>query len=139
MYRGYGHTHQFRFNVRPASQPIAGSMPVNCLRRWPNTNPTLGLLYTLRQHISKYVALTQCCFNVDPQSSTLAQVLLRHCYAGDAFHPGTRNTSRITRYIAPMLMSATLSQHYSNRNPSSSNHEYNRKYIFCTLFRHTSS
>ena len=35
---------KFRFNVGPASQPIAGSMPVNCLRCWPNTNPSLRLL-----------------------------------------------------------------------------------------------
>ena len=27
-----------RFNVGPASQLIAGLMPVNRLRRWPNTN-----------------------------------------------------------------------------------------------------
>ena len=27
-----------RFNVGPALQPIAGSMPVNRLRRLPNTN-----------------------------------------------------------------------------------------------------
>ena len=40
---------KFRFNVGPASQPITGSTPVNRLRRWPNTNPSLGLLYTLRQ------------------------------------------------------------------------------------------
>ena len=33
---------QFRLNVGPASQPIAGS---NRLRRWSNTTPTLGLLY----------------------------------------------------------------------------------------------
>ena len=51
------------------SQPTAGSMPVNLLRRWPNTNPSLGLLYTLRKHVT----FTQCCFNVDPKSSTLAQ------------------------------------------------------------------
>ena len=37
---------QYWFNVGPASQPIAGSMPVNRLRRWHNTTPTLGLLYT---------------------------------------------------------------------------------------------
>ena len=37
---------QFRCNVGPASQPIAGLIPVYCLRRWPNNNPTLGLLYT---------------------------------------------------------------------------------------------
>ena len=60
---------KFRFNVGPASQPIACSRPVNRLRRWLNTNPSLGLLDTLRKH----VAFTQCCFNVDPQSSTLAR------------------------------------------------------------------
>ena len=60
---------KFRFNGGPASQPIAGSMPVKRLRRWPNTNPSLGLLYTLRKH----VVYPQCCFNVDPQSLTLAQ------------------------------------------------------------------
>ena len=38
---------KFRFNVGPALQPIAGSMPVNRLRRWPNTNLSPGLLYTL--------------------------------------------------------------------------------------------
>ena len=32
---------QFLFNGGPESQPIAGSMPVNCVRRWLNTNPTL--------------------------------------------------------------------------------------------------
>ena len=60
---------KFRFNAVSASQPIAGSMPVNRLRRWLNTNPSLGLLYTLRKH----VAFTLCCFYVDPQSSTLAR------------------------------------------------------------------
>ena len=29
---------KFRLNVGPASQPIAGSMPVDRLQRWPNTN-----------------------------------------------------------------------------------------------------
>ena len=60
---------KFMFNVGPALQPIARSMPVNRVRRWPNTNPSLGLQYTLRKH----VAFTQCCFNVDPQSLTLAR------------------------------------------------------------------
>ena len=62
---------KFRFNVGPASQPIAASMPVNRLRGWPNTNTTLGLLYTLYKH----VAFTQCCLNFDPQSSS---TLARH-------------------------------------------------------------
>ena len=60
---------KFRFNVGPALQPIAGSMPLNCLRRWPNTNLSPGMLHTLRKH----VAFNQCCLNVDPQSSTLAR------------------------------------------------------------------
>ena len=36
---------KFRFDVGQALQTIAGSMPVNGLRRCPNTNPSLGLLY----------------------------------------------------------------------------------------------
>ena len=32
---------QFLFNGGPESQPIAGSMPVNCVRRWLNTTLTL--------------------------------------------------------------------------------------------------
>ena len=36
---------QFRFNVGPESHPITCSMPTNRLQRWPNTTPTLGLLY----------------------------------------------------------------------------------------------
>ena len=35
---------QFRFNVGPALQSIAGSMPVNRLRRRPYTNISPGLL-----------------------------------------------------------------------------------------------
>ena len=59
---------KYRFKVRPALQPIAGSMPVNRLRRCPNTNLSPCLLYTLRKHM----AFSQCCFKVDQQSSTLA-------------------------------------------------------------------
>ena len=33
---------QYRFNVGPASQPIAGSVPVNRIRRWPNIETELG-------------------------------------------------------------------------------------------------
>ena len=60
---------KFRVNVGPALQPFAGTMPVNRLRRWPNTNLSPGLLYTWH----RYVAFNQCCFNVDPQSLTLAR------------------------------------------------------------------
>ena len=51
---------KFRFNVGPALQLIAGSMPVNCLRRWPNTRPLLGLLYTRQQTHDIYPMLFQC-------------------------------------------------------------------------------
>ena len=53
---------KFWFNFGSALHPIAGSMPVNRLR-------SPGLLYTLRKH----VAFNQCCFNIDPQFSTLAR------------------------------------------------------------------
>ena len=62
---------KFRVNVGPALRPIASSMLVNLLRRWPNTNISPGLLYTLRKHVA--FKLNQCCFNSDPQSSTLAR------------------------------------------------------------------
>ena len=71
---------RLRFNVGPASQPIAGSMPVNRLRRWPNTTPTLGPLYTLRG----------------------AAALL---WGWRCSLPGARKaTTQITWYIGPMLM-----------------------------------
>ena len=50
---------KFRFNAGPALHPIADLMLVNRLRRWPNTNLSPGLLYTLRKH----VAFSQCCFS----------------------------------------------------------------------------
>ena len=37
-----GLTTQYRFNAGPASQPIAGSMLVNRIRRWPNIETELG-------------------------------------------------------------------------------------------------
>ena len=89
-----------RFNVGPPLQLIAGSIPVDRLRRWPNTNLSPGPLYTL------HIAFNQCCFNVDPRSSTLGWLYrvfwLLH-YAGDAL-TSRRQKHRITRYIGPMLM-----------------------------------
>ena len=60
---------KFQLNVGPALQPIAGFLPVNRPRRWPNTSLSQGLLYTLHKH----VGFNQCCFDVDPQSSTLGR------------------------------------------------------------------
>ena len=66
-----GLSTKFRFNVGPALQPIAGPMPVNRLRHWPNTKLSPGLLY--RPTLRKHLAFNQRCFNVDLQSSTLAR------------------------------------------------------------------
>ena len=93
-----------RFDVGPALQPIVGSMPVCRLRRLPNTNLSLGRLYTLRKHVAFY----QCCFNADPHHSStldrhwniigwLYRVFWLLHYAGDTKH-------QITRYIGPMPM-----------------------------------
>ena len=87
---------KFRFNVGPASQLIDGSMQINRLRRWPNTDLSLSLLYTLR----KDVEFIQTFFNVVPQSSTLARIetALRDCTVfseycmGVTFHSDARNT-----------------------------------------------
>ena len=64
-YRGCRPTHQIP--VQCWASP--GSMPVNRLRHWASTNLSPDLVYTLRKH----VAFNQYCFNVDPQSSTLAR------------------------------------------------------------------
>ena len=80
---------KFRFNVGQASQPIAGSMPVNRLRRWAL------ILHWVCYILWQTRAIHPICFNVDLQSSTLARhcnsigwlyrVFRRlHCYAGDA-------------------------------------------------------
>ena len=45
---------QFLFNGGPESQPIAGSMPDNCVRRWLNTTPTLTeRMIVLRQRLQQ--------------------------------------------------------------------------------------
>ena len=91
---------KFRFNVEPASQPIAGSMPINRLR----PGPTLIHHWFCCILCANTWHSPNAIFNVVPQSSTLARhwnsigwfdhvCWLLHCYAGDAFHPGARNTN----------------------------------------------
>ena len=96
-----GLPNKFWFNCRPASQPIARSMPVKGLRGWPNTNPSLNLLYTLGKH----VAFTQCCFKVDPQSLMLAEIATALCDC---------------TLFSDCCIRVTM--HYSNQNLLSSNH-----------------
>ena len=68
---------KFQFNVRPALQPIAGSIPVNRPRRWPITNPSLGVVYTLRKHVSStQLILFQCWLTVFDAGPTLKQHLV---------------------------------------------------------------
>ena len=104
LYRGHRPTHIFWFNVGPASQPIAGSMLGNRLRRWPNTNPSLGLLY----HLRKRLTFTQFCFFVDPQSSTLARhwnstLFSDCCTVMRVTLSIPAPETPIPRYIGPML------------------------------------
>ena len=93
-------THPILVKCGPASKPIAGSMPVNRLRRWPNTTPTLGLWNTLTQLPGEHVVIfTQCCFNVGTTVFDAGPTLRQHwmivlCllelwprYADDAFLP----------------------------------------------------
>ena len=115
-----------RFNVRPALQPIAGSMTVDRLRRWPSTNLSQGLLYSLRKHVS----FNQNCFNVDPQSSTLVRhwntlgdcTIFSNCWIilVTFKNPGVRNTKKHDTLAQCWCNtgppSATLGQHYSNQN-----------------------
>ena len=42
MQHNVGPPTQYRFNVRPVTQPIAGSMPVNRIRHWPSIETELG-------------------------------------------------------------------------------------------------
>ena len=60
---------KFRFNVGPASQPIAGSMPVNRVGRWlnqhySNTDPT---------HVSSTLASTATTGRLTNAASMLIQ------------------------------------------------------------------
>ena len=72
-YRGCRPTHHipslnscpsFKFNVGPALQPIVGLIPVNHLRRWPNTNPSLGMSSTLARietALGDCIVFSDCC------------------------------------------------------------------------------
>ena len=122
-------------------------MPVNRLRlrRWPNTNSSLGLLYILRVgtwHPPNSVSMLTHSLRRWPAIKQLwVIVLFSDCCVGVTMrvalasrrHNHDNNT--ISRYIGPILLhnagplSATVGQHYSNQNPKSSNH-----YLFVKVY-----
>ena len=74
---------QFRFNAGPASQPIAGSIPVNRPRCWPNNESAVYfavsmLNYSLRRWSNIEIALGHC---------PVFAGVLPHSNAGDALTP----------------------------------------------------
>ena len=73
---------EFRLNLESESQPIAGSMPVNRLRRWPNTNPSLDLLILCANtwHSLNAVSMLTHSLRRWPGIETAVD------YAGDAIH-----------------------------------------------------
>ena len=92
---------------------VAAHCWFNRLRRLPNTNPTLGLLYTLRQHIIKHMTFTQsnavlilthsfrCWPNIETELGDCPAFALT--VWGYPFLPCNQKGQR-TRYIGPMLM-----------------------------------
>ena len=69
---------QFLFNHGPESQPIVGSMTVNCVRRWLNPSPTLTeRIILLHQRLQKSLdcppMLLQCWSNVSDDGPTTTQ------------------------------------------------------------------
>ena len=106
-YRRYTPTHQISVQCWVNVAAHCWSMPVNCLRRWPKTNLSPGLLYTLRKH----VAFNQCCFNVDPQSSSWARILT----VQDIIRERTKETSsNISSMCIPSTTIAGAGQHVFN-------------------------
>ena len=101
-YRDVGLPTKLRLNVGPALQPIAGSMPVNRLRRWPSTNLSPGLLLAQTRGIQCWPTF----FDAGPslkQHWVIVQCFLTAalCWWRFTFR---RHKHQITRYIGPMLM-----------------------------------
>ena len=93
---------KFRFTVGPA-QPVAGSMPVNRLRRWPNTykynnGSAVSFAPAHQQARGIHPMLFKCW--LDFALGDLLCLLSASWLCGWRFPP----RGQITRYIAPMLM-----------------------------------
>ena len=98
---------KFCFNVGPASWSIAGSMPVNRLRRWLNTNPSLSqlcrLLWANPWHSPNTVSmLTHSLRRLPVFETTLGDFAkFFDCCIGRVPFTSQR---QITQYIGSMLM-----------------------------------
>ena len=142
---------KFRLNGGPASQPITGSIPVNRLRRWPSTNPSLVcsmlcantwhlpnavsmLTHSLPRWLDIETALGDCTVFSDCCMGVTMRVTL---YFPVPETPVTRKHNTLANSNAGPL-SATLGQHYSNQNPLRSNHYIQLwRYIFSEHFLKT--
>ena len=112
----YSNTDGTHYSSTPASTSTTGrltnvaSMFIQCVRQWPNNNPAF----------------------------CIHRLLCSICYRGDKFIPrGQKGHYPDTLAQLGNVVrqpSATLGQHFSNQNPSSSyhrlNHKYKREYYF---------
>ena len=113
MQHNVGPPTQYRFNVRPVTQPIAGSMPVNRIRHWPSIETELGECPVF--------ALTAIRVTLYPTKGH---------YADDTIHwPNCE------------IMLGHHLQRWANIIPTKTlNHEYNREcFFFWRLFKHEST
>ena len=100
LYIRFRHTHPIPVQCWASVAAVDGSMPVNCLRRWPDTTPSLAQRVTLlHQRLQQPLDGSPMLLHVDPTCLTMAKqqtnILYayfaakhcRNCYAGDTFFP----------------------------------------------------
>ena len=115
-----GLTTKYRFNVRPALQPIAGSMPDNRLRRWPNTKPSLGLLYTL-QHTNAVLMLTHSLrrwTDIETELGDCSVFWLRHCYGVTLYISAPETPDNMIHWPNADVMLGPRLRHWANIIPT---------------------
>ena len=137
---------QVRFNVGQVLQPIVGSIMDNRLRRWPNSNWVFCTLCAAPQQTGGLrPMLFQCWSTIFALYLNIIGWSFRVCWdCGNAMRVtlsspvAGKSTTQIPYqcWCNAGLPSATLSQHYTNLTPLSSNHVYHHEYFFLTLFKH---
>ena len=104
---------QYRINVGPASQPIAGSMLVNCIRRWPNIKTELGDCPVFA--LTAFPVNTKHLYNIYTMSALTGALTL---YLSKGYYPLTPYIGQIVKTCWATV--CDVGQHYSNQNPLSS-------------------